>query len=356
MIKLANRHITYPEFPSGISGALGILSTTTFRLNALSGTCSYITKALDDHLINRAYFSQGVVNAGSAIFLRIETVTSQGLPSGFLVNPGASAQLFTVANSGIEVSFPGSFNISRGTIFAFVFAASSGGPIPDMRINLFTDDNADHGFPYALNGISLAQTASPLIGLGTVGNSGVPIKHAWPLSSVAIETYNSSSTANIRGNKITLNYKARITGIRAFIDLDANARAVLYGTDGSTVLTTTAILSNIPPDTAGYPTDIYFDTPVTVNPGTYYAAISATLTTPNITISTLNYPSSADGHWPYWRTASPFGGGDVIYTSSGSNPSSSSSWTDVHNRHALVSLLIDGFDDGFAETSSVFMY
>jgi len=269
------------------------------------------------------------------------------LPNGTPIHANASASI-TIANGAgnYEVSYT-PFTVNRGKLFALVIQHDLSLPNPmAIRFGNFLDDNHGSGLPYCLDSGSHVGTLAPCFGIGTSG-SAVPLRHMWPIIDATLETYNSGSTPDTRGNKITINAKMRVCGLRVWADLDATAKAILYGSDGSTILASADLFANIPPDTAAFPNDALFTSAVDLNPGTYYIALEATSGT-NIGLGVITLYDST------WRAGSPFGGAEVVYSTCTQTPSSTGSWTDSTNKQAMISLLIDGIDNGSSETSYTF--
>lgn len=341
--------MSIPAFPNNVSQAPNITAGTTFDLNAASASVAYVMQMPSTQTIDRVWFRINSATTGCDAAARIETVdTSTGLPSGTLVHANAS-QTVTIASGAAdyELTFPGTFSISRGDLFAFVIQATSGTPSA-VRFAYFIDDNHSNGLPYALDSGAHVGTIAPCWGIG-ISSSAVPMRHMWPINAAALETYNNTSSPDFRGNKITISGKLRCVGLRVWVDIDAGARAILFAADGATELAAVTLYANIPPDAGAYPQECLFSSSVTLEPGTYYAAVEATSGT-NIGLGVITFPSAT------WRAGSPFGGADVVYTGATNTPTGTGSWTDTTTKQAMVSLLIDGVDDGAGgQTAHVFM-
>jgi len=338
--------MSLPAFPDGVNTAPAITSGTGFDLNAAGASVAYVGQMPSTQTISRVFFRVNSATTGCTALVRLETVdTSTGLPTGTLVNANASAsQVITSGTANYEVAYT-PFEVTRGTLFALVIAQSSGTPSA-IRFAFFADDNHGSGLPYCLDSGAHNPTIAPCFGIGISG-SAVPLRHMWPIIDAGLETYNSGSAADTRGNKITINAKVRVCGLRVWADLDATAKAILYGSNGSTILASADLFANIPPDTLAFPNDALFTSAVELNPGTYYIAVEATSgTNINLAVITL-YDSS-------WRAGSPFGGANVVYSTCAQTPSSTGSWTDTNDKQAMISLLIDGIDNGASETSYTF--
>jgi hypothetical protein len=338
--------MSLPAFPNNISSVPSITGGANFDLNAAGASVAYVGQMPSTQTISRVFFRVNSATTGCTALVRLEEVgTGDGLPNGTLIHNNASASITIASGAGnYEVSYT-PFTVQRGKLFALVIAQSSGTPSA-LRFAYFADDNHGSGLPYCLDSGAHVGTLAPCFGIGTSG-SAVPLRHMWPIIDAALETYNSGSTPDTRGNKITINAKVRVSGLRVWADLDATAKAILYDSNGSTILASADLFTNIPPDAAAWPNDALFTSAVELNPGTYYIAVEATSGT-NIGLGVITLYDST------WRAGSPFGGADVVYSTCTQTPSSTGSWTDATNKQAMISLLIDGIDNGSSETSYTF--
>jgi hypothetical protein len=338
--------MSLPAFPNSVSSAPTITGSANFDLNAAGASVAYVGQMPSTQTISRVVFRVASATTGCTALVRLETVdTSTGLPTGTLVHANASvSQVITSGAANYEVAYT-PFEVTRGTLFALVIAQSSGTPAA-LRFAFFFDDNHGSGLPYCLDSGVHSATIAPCFGIGISG-SAVPLRHMWPITDAALETYNSGSTPDTRGNKITISAKVRVCGLRVWADLDATAKAILYGADGSTILASADLFTNIPPDTGAWPNDALFTSAVELTPGTYYIAVEATSGS-NIGLAVITLYDST------WRAGSPFGGAEVVYSTCTQTPASTGSWTDATNKQAMISLLIDGIDNGSSETSYTF--
>lgn len=341
--------MSLPAFPNNVSQAPSLTQATNFDLNAANASLAFVMQMPSTQTIDRVWFRVGSATTGCTATVRIETVdTSTGLPTGTLVNANASQTVtITSGAADYEVTFPNTFSISQGDLFAFVIQATSGTPSA-IRFAYFIDDNHSNGLPYALDSGVHVATIAPCWGIGISG-SAVPIRHMWPINAAALETYNNTSSPDFRGNKITINARVRCVGLRVWVDLDAGARAILFAADGVTELGAVTLYTNVPPDAGSYPQECLFSSSVILEPGTYYVAVEATSGT-NIGLGVITFPSAT------WRDGSPFGGADVVYSAATNTPTGTGSWTDTTTKQSMISLLIDGVDDGAGgQTAHVFL-
>lgn len=343
--------MSLPAFPNNVSGAPALSQGTNFDLNAANASVAYVMQMPSTQTIDRVWFrvgsnaTAGTINAT----VRLETVdTATGLPTSQPVNAYASQTVNIPSGAAnYEVTFPGTFSISQGELFAFVIQATSGTPSA-LRFANFLDDNHGNGLPYALDSGVHVGTLAPCFGIGVSG-SAVPMRHMWPIIDAAIEAYNNTSSPDFRGNKITINARLRCVGLRVWVDLDAGARAILFAADGVTELGSVTLYTNVPLVDTAWSQECLFASSVTLEPGTYYVAVEATSAS-NIGLGVLTFPSAT------WRAGSPFGGSDVVYSGATNTPTGTGSWTDTTTKQAMISLLIDGIDDGAGgQTANVFM-
>jgi len=329
--------------------------------------------ASSTQLIDGVFFKIRSVGAGTNcnMEVRIEQVdTATGEPNGILISSTAgreSSAAVTVSAAGnYNVSFPidefnGPFELTQGTLCAIVFRPTSGGTVSNIHFSTFTDGNAAWGLPYCIDydDATSTQTAhyrdslAPIVGFAISGG-GYPIKNLWPITSAAIETFQSTSTPDTIGNRISISAPVRISGVRVWIDADSTGTIKLYGTNGSTVLASANIYAAVPPEPSNgaHIAEYYFSASVDLAVGTYYIAVEATGST--IGIATMTFPSS-----PYQLVgSSPLGGATMAFVTCTQTPSSTASWTITTNKQAFIAPIFSGSELGGGgaggETSHVF--
>jgi hypothetical protein len=357
-----------PRFPDSISTAPSIAGANTFDITGLNGNVSYICQMPYTGFIDSLFFRLFTVsyNTGvSSVVLKaeIENVNiSQGVPTGTLLNPNASATIAIINSTNpanYEVRFPQPFEIIKGQHFAINISLFSGTVSGNgIRFAYFEDDkNTGNGFPYVLDesapptAAGIRANIAPCFGIGLSAVSATPLPFCWPINNTPPTLTFGSPTKH--GNKITINSPVRACGATVWGQVaTVSSVIILYDTDGTSVLTQQAWQHNLPNNTTIYKFNITFDQPVNLNAGTYYIAVSGGGTN-NTTMYYASFNSS------FWRMASPMGGTDVCYVSSNIAGDGNPSWTTVDTRQAFIGLLIDGIDDGAqtgggGETSCVF--
>lgn len=346
----------FPRSPEGAQSAATVLTAgTTLDLNGVGQYMAYVDFMPSTETIDRAFFRIHDATTGCDALVRVETIDdATGLPTGTLVHANAS-QTVTIASGGAdyEVTFPGTFSITRGTKFALVIAQSSGTPVA-VRMSYFREWKYAEGIPYVIDFDANAATRhnlSILAGLGTSG-SAVSFRDIWPINAVTAESFANTDAPDTIGNKMVIDAPMRVCGAWAWVDADATGTLKLYDTDGVAVLASAAIDTNVPPTSAPYVAYYMFATSVELPAGTYYLAAEATSGS-DIRIFSATFYSAA------WRAGSPMGGDRLTYSTCTQTPTSTASWTDDATKQAFMGLIIDGIESGGGgggggETSHVF--
>ena len=168
-----------PRMPDLIAAAPNILGGTSLEITGLSGNISYIWQMPYTGLIDALFFRVNSALGNGPLLMRadIETVNIPlGLPTGFLINPSASALININPNASpvnYEVRFPQPFEISKGQHFAINISLSSGTVSgTGIRFSVFDDDNSGNLFPYVIDdsappaAAGLRNLIAPCIGIG----------------------------------------------------------------------------------------------------------------------------------------------------------------------------------------------
>lgn len=353
-----------PRMPENISTFPNIGGAATLDITGLGGGMSYIWQMPYSGFIDSLFFKVFSAGGTTNYLMRadIETVDiNQGLPTGLLISPSASAQIIVPPNASpvnYEVRFPQPFEIPQGQHFAINIYLSSGGiGGTGLRFAVFDDDNHGNLFPYVIDDSAPPATPgirnllAPCIGIGLSAVSATPLPFCWPVDSTPNPGL-SFAAPNIHGNKITINSPVRVCGATIWGQVaSVSSVIILYATNGTTALARQPWHYNLPNSNTITKFNILFDQPVNLNAGTYYLAVSGG-TGSTVTMYYANFTSS------FWRMASPMGGNDVMAISAASSPANQNSWTSLSTRQVFMGLLVDGIDDGISvgggETSSVF--
>ena len=330
-------------FPNSINGGPGISGGASLDIHGVGQYVAWVFMCPKTVVVDRDWWSIGAATTGCTCLSRIETVdTATGLPTGTLVHANASQSV--VIGSGAadyEVTYPGTFTLSAGTLYARVLAQSSGTPV-GIRPMAFADDNSNSGLPYLLDydASAAARLTTALCGgIGLSGGGALPIEHLWPISAVGTDLFDSADTPDTIGNQLTFTASERVCGAMIWLDNDSTCTVKLYDSDGATVLASADVYTNVPPTVNPTPISVYFSTPATLAPGTYYLAVEATEGS-NIGMTYCDFPSAG------FRAGSPMGGDALTYATCTQTPANTGSWTLTTTLQAFIIPLIDGQDDG----------
>jgi hypothetical protein len=345
----------FPDLPSTVSAAPTVAGAATLDLNGASQWVAFVFSCPKTVTVDSVFFRVNSATTGCTATVRIETVdTATGLPSGNLPHANATTTVSIASGAAnYEVTFPGTFTLTKGTLYAIYIGAPTSVTTPSaILFSTFSDDGGDIGMPYALDfdaSASYRDTLCPSMAIGTTGSSSFYIEKLWPITAAAMDSFASTSSPDTIGNKITIKAPLRVCGAWAWLDLDEGANVKLYNTDGSTVLGSGIAYPNVPPSTAQLINVFQFSSPVELATGDYYLAVEATTTT-NIGIGSITFSDAR------WRSASPIGGADFCYTSCTQTPTSTGSWTTTPTKQAFIGLIVDGIEGGGGgETSHVFI-
>ena len=359
--------------PTNVATIPSLGGGASFDIANINEKVAIVFMAPETKFIEGLFFKIESVGAGTNcnMEVRIEQVdTATGQPNGILISSTAgresSASVTVSAAGNYTVSFPadevdGTFELTQGTLCAILFRPTSGGTVSNIHFSTFADDNAAWGMPYCIDydgatstqNVHYRDNIAPVVGFAVSGG-GYPIKNLWPVTSVAIDEFSSTSTPDTLGNRLTISAPVRISGVRAWLNPNYTGTIKLYGTNGSTVLASASIHGAVPPLISAHIAEYYFSSSVDLAVGAYYIAVEATGST--IGLATMTFPSS-----PYsLRASSPLGGASMVFSSCTQPPTSTASWTNTSNKQAFLTPIFSGSEigggagGGGGETSHVF--
>lgn len=341
-----------PTLPENITTTPDYAGANTFDIVGNNGYVGYVFAAPETAIVDALFFrvDSAVTSSGQNVVLKAiigDAPGTTGIPNtsseaALAVQPITARASATPVN--YEVKFPSPVTLTRGTVYSITITLSSGTVSgAGIRFAAFTDSNQGQQFPYAVDNDTFRNIIAPGFGLGLSGVSALPLPHLWPMN--AVPTTHAFRAPDMHGNMISLSGKTRVCGASIWGDAATNtaqnpAKVNLYNAAGA-LLTTGDWQYYLPGNTTNGKFHILFPTPVTLNPGTYFLAVSGASHTSNTaTMYSASFASS------FWRQASPMGGTDVTYVSSNTFSGGAPVWTTKNERQAFIGLLIDGVDDG----------
>jgi hypothetical protein len=328
--------LPFPAWPT-------LLATTpafvNFTIDANGEKAAIIFAASAAKAIHKVHFRTGTVTTGGTLDIRVETVdnAANGDPTGTLwaaTTNGSSVVAGTDDNVWKSVTLTADATVSIGNIVALVAVCGSPG-----SLSLLGFGDQSTGFPYGdlytgtwtknlVLPIMVPEYSDgsfePIFGLSDTGD---------PVTTTS--TFNSGSTTNRRGNRFTLPFPARAKGCWVWADTDGDYTVILYDTDGTTPLATTASVNNFQRQANAASIHLYpFTTTASLAAGSMYRLAIVPSSVTNVTVYDVAVVSAA--------MLDMFPGGQNchldIYTSG--------AWVNTTTARTYLGVFLDGFDDG----------
>jgi hypothetical protein len=273
-------------------------------------------------------------NAAATVNIKIETVDSDGLPTGTLYKTDA----YTAAHSPSsgtwnEVALNDAIAVDSGDEVAVTFQNATAGNMQYQRLNTGISTN----YPYTLVFDGATWTKSPLaplVGLKYDDGNYEYIAGVTPISNLIAQTFNNGSVLTERGVKFNLPFGCEIEGFwTSYGNAVGDFEVRLY--EGSTLVYSQAKVANTSNLNSSTTTLIPFANPITINKNTdYYASILATTGT-NTSIRHLTYDSAAQ--------LNAISGGDRFTSVRRANPSAN--WIGYSDERILLGLIISALEE-----------
>ena len=316
--------------------AINSLSTTT--VTATNNRRAQIFEVAKSGTITHISVSLGAVTGGQTIRVSLQTVGTDGFPTGTLYG-GSGAGTFTpVANSVNTATLSTPATVASGTMVAVVveWDATVGTSVTlnYMVLALGLPNAATYTTVWTKTGslplaFSLRYSDSSEVGINI------------PVSSWSTITFNSGSTPNERGNMFRLPYGARISGLWLYGTMPAAPFDIVLYDASNTVLASKTYNSTYPG------LGIYqfqFDSPVDIAANTWYRATLKATSATNAALREAIFISR--------EVMESLSGGSDFYSTSRTG---SGAWTDTDTRRHILSPLLSGIDSGGGtSTPSIF--
>lgn len=325
----------YPESPN-LAGATPNF-ITNLGVNGATGEYSFVFQAPKSGDISGCFFRTATVTTGCTLDVRLEIPDFElGYPTGLLASASSNALVVisnTDDNKSVPVVFSGAANVNKGDWLAVRLDVSAGTPNA-LNIVSFADSNL-FGPYIAVNNSTPAVVAqgSPVFSLlYSDGNYEVPVG-CQPISEINSSTFNSGSSPNNIGNQFQLECPLRIKGCWAWLDADASGSALIYNSNGSSILASGLIRANMPPVSLAGVHYMEFNQSVELQSGVNYYLAMRPYSSSNLTIYHAN---ALDENL----------GSGLIHPNfklcSSREPTGTGSWTVTGSGAAWMGLVVDG--------------
>lgn len=329
--------LIYPDWFTAIPD----LSYLAQLIDAASEKAAFIVQAPKTGTISKVLFRTGTVTTGATVDVRLETVsTTDGNPTGTLLGTdsnGSQVIADTDDNTVFTTSLTTGPSVTRGDIFAVVIVNPSV-DFGNMQIVGFQSGSAGgaggrHGiFPYS-DLFTTAWTKStilPVCAFEYSDGTYEEIKGVYPMATVAVTSFNSGSLPDEIGIIFQLPMTVTVYGAWILTGAGANATVKLYDSDGSTVLASYTIDSDLRGGTSGRCYFVTFSSNVTLTKDTNYRLTLVPDTTTSITLSRFTVNAAA--------VMDAFPGGQNIYQTERTD---AGAWTNTTTERPLMGLLIN---------------
>lgn len=330
-------------YPNPIASAFTTIpSPSSQTINTIGYGVACIFQPGIDDTITHVSFRTGSINAGT-LDIRIETVSATtGLPSGTLWATNTSASRVMLAsddNTYFEVALTAGAVVNKEDWVAIVIkaATTSVGSISLGTVGPSTSFGPYHGIntsgTWAVSGtINTAMIIPKFSSAGYIYMDGF-----CPFDGTgAARTFNNTSTPDVRGNKITVPYKCRVSGCHILADFDGDAAIKMFASDGATLLASVSVDAEIRASANAERINIKFDTAVDLDAGAVVYLVVEPSTATNISLYDLSFERS-DLKGVYCANA---------VSVSAKDPTSSSDYTERALEINMIGLLISHIDDG----------
>lgn len=313
----------------------GTTTHTSSTLNAADEKAALVFQAPEDGNIDRLDFMiTAVVAAEAALKVRLETVDTNGQPSGSLAGTNTETTINANSTGWKEATLTAAASVTKGQWLALVVALPPGST-GNISIGLSTAPTA-MSRPYsAIFTTSWNKNARTMAAAVRYDDGTYPfIPGVLPLESIGNSSFNSSSTPDERGSKITVPFACRVWGAwLAGHTQDGDFNLKLYD-DADGVLASLSIDGNFHVDGTSNYEYIAFDGEVDLAAGDMVRVTVTATTATNTQVPEMTAPSGLGSALP--------GGSNMIKTTR----SDGGAWTDTADTMPLCGLVISALDDG----------
>jgi hypothetical protein len=329
--------IPWPGINNNHVGAISLSTDAT--LDAAGEYITYVFMARQAMVISHVGFRAGAVAGAPTADVRIETVGTDGLPTGVLWDTNTNIVTATLVGSTWALhALTASATIAVGQVFAVKVAFNSGTSFIMQAVINTTEDI--YNLPYQVLNVGTPTKARLLNGtkvlaLGSSTSAFYPLYGCVPATAVTANSFDNTNAA-ARGLRFQVPFTCRCVGMRPYQGAAVGDFAyVLYNDAGTELSSSSTVIEGDQSgaNNAGY-SNLYFDNPVTLTAATWYRAVIVPNSATAVNITTITMPS-AD-----YLSGTVFGA-NAHYTTRASAVWDDSATTQI----PLVDILIDQLSD-----------
>ena len=316
----------------------GVASPALLRtLDAAGEYQAWVYCAREDMVVSHVYWRCNAATGSPTADTRIETVATDGTPSGTLWATDTNIVSGTLTVGSILNALTASATISRGQMFAVKVVYNSGTSFEVARAANWRSSLG--AVPYDVTNVTGSVVKSSFshganLALGSSATSFYPLEIAMPYTASGGGTFNNTNSA-ARAMRFQLPFPCRAVGSAVPSYSSAGDFSIVLYDDAGAELSSSSTAFDGDARVADSPMMLFFDSPVTLAKATWYRLAMVPASATNCDFRTFTLPS-AD-----YRSAT-FGGTNHHYATRASG-----TWTDTAtNQVPLIDLLIDQLDDG----------
>lgn len=306
---------------------------TTMALTATTHRAAAAFQAPTSGSLSQVGFRTGSVTTAADLRVRVETIASDGNPSGTLVAAGAEqtvASASVTANTWIDVTLGTAPTVSTGDLLYLVIDAPSG--TPNLNISR-TSGGVSYALPFTNLFTTLwarSESSRPVMAV-MIGGSWRTVPQTFPVATISTTSFNSGSTPDERGNKFTMPVDAQVDGAWVALNTTGGGACdiVLYDSS-STVLASQSIPASFP--TLNAPHLVMFDSAVSLAKNDVCRIVLKPTSVTNVALPHRTFPDA---------TRAALMGGDFHRTTRVDG----GAWTDTTTARENIGLMISQVHD-----------
>lgn len=324
----------------GISGSTPAVANDV-TLNAAGEYQALVFQAMEDMVISHIFHAWRSATGSPTLDLRIETVGTDGIPTGTLWGTNTNIVTGTLAGSGSEViALTAAAMISKGDIFAVKRVYNSGTSIITA---VLTSSRRDYNanIPYTVTNVSGSPSKQPstvdrLLGLGSSSTAFYNVATIIPVTTFTSVPFNNTNGAR-QGARFKVPFKCRAAGVRWWnSSVAGDFNVALYNDAGTQLAISTSAFEG---DRSGLNTGAVmtaiFGTPAELTSNTWYRMVVTPNSATNVAVAYVTLSAAS------MMSAMP-GGANFHYITY-----ASSAWDDTNtDDYPLMDLIYDQLDDG----------
>lgn len=328
----------FPRRPHHLGSTLAY---TGLLIDSSAEKASFIVQAPKSGDIRKIGWRTSQVTTGGTITVRVDTVNSSGVPSGTLWGTNTSgSQVVNSAddNTWFLTTLTADATVVKGDLLALVLTHP--GDSTSYEVSYIAATEIISAFPYIVHrtGADTKLSGAPVLAFEYSDGSYAVIEGSYPLKTITNDVFNSGSSPDEVGIKITVPWKLQVTGFWTWMSTQGASSTYdvkLYNTDGSSVLLSRSGDPQKEQATDNGVRTYLFNGVATLNSGgTYRLTLVPTsvnnVTLMNIETSTSNQMGAMDG------------GVDIVRTSR----ADAGAWTDTSTARPMIGLTVDGIETG----------